>query len=103
MNPNLISRVETLLEEFQGTGIEGFIVWIKFQDLILNDVRTIIKLDIKSMNVHLLKIIKGKDLISISRIWIQNLQEERTMDIMSQRNYTVKRSKFQIDLEKKRG
>ncbi len=103
MNPNLISRVETLLEEFQGTGIEGFIVWIKFQDLILNDVRTIIKLDIKSMNVHLLKIIKGKDLISISRIWIQNLQEERTMDIMSQRNYTVKRSKFQIDLEKRRG
>jgi hypothetical protein len=70
VNPNLINRVEILLEEFQGTKIEEFIVWIKFQDLIFNDAHIVIRLDIKLMNVHLLKTMWGKDLLNIYRIWI---------------------------------
>ncbi len=35
--PNLISRVETLLKESQGVGVEEFIVWIEFQDLTFYD------------------------------------------------------------------
>ncbi len=75
MNLDLISRVETLLEDSQGIGIEEFIVWIEFQDLTFHVTHTAIKLDIWSMNVQLLKIMWGKDLLNISRIWIQNLQE----------------------------
>jgi hypothetical protein len=67
--------METLIKGFQGIGIEGFIVWTKFQYLVLHIVHIAIKLDIRSMNVHLLKIIWGKDLLSISKIWIQNLKE----------------------------
>ncbi len=68
MNPNLISGVETLLEEFQGIEVEKFIMWVEFQDLTLNDAHTIIILDIKLMNVHLLKIIWNKDSLSNSKI-----------------------------------
>jgi hypothetical protein len=69
--------VETLLE-FQGIGVEEFIVWIEYQDLTFNDAHIFIKLGIKLMNVHLLNRMRGKDLLSISRIWIQNLQKQRT-------------------------
>ncbi len=75
MNPNLISKMEALLKEFQGIGIEEFIVWTKFQDLNFHIAHIAMGLDIKSMNVHLLNIMWGKDLLSIFRIWIQNLQE----------------------------
>ncbi len=46
--------MEALLVEFQGVGVEEFIE-TKFQDQILHIAHTTIKLDIKSMNVHLLK------------------------------------------------
>jgi hypothetical protein len=69
-------------------------MWIDFQDLTLNNARIIIKLDIRLLSVHLLKIMWGKDLLNISKIWIQYLQEHKTMDIVSQRNYTMKMSKF---------
>jgi hypothetical protein len=75
--------MEALLEEFQGIKVEGFIVWRKFQDLILHVAHITIRLDIKSMNVHLLKIMWGKDLSSISKIYIQNLRKWKTMDILS--------------------
>jgi hypothetical protein len=32
-------------------------------------------LDIRLINVHLLKIMWSKNLLNISRIWMQNLQE----------------------------
>ncbi len=54
MNPDLINKMETLLEDIQGTRVEEFIVWIDFQDLTLNNARIVIRLDIKLMNVHLL-------------------------------------------------
>jgi hypothetical protein len=75
MNLNLITKVETLLEESQGIGMEEFIVCIEFQDLTFHDAHSVIRLDIKSMNVHLLKIMWGKDLLNISKILIQNLEE----------------------------
>jgi hypothetical protein len=50
-------------------------MWIKFQDQIVHVAHTGIKLDIKSMNVYLLKIMWGKYLLNIYKIWIQNLQE----------------------------
>ncbi len=56
MTPNLITKMDTLLEESKGIGIKEFIMCIKFQNLILHDAHTIIRLDIRSMNVHLLKI-----------------------------------------------
>jgi hypothetical protein len=57
MNLDLIGRVEALLEESQGIGVEEFIVCrTKFQDLIFRIAHTTITLDIISMNVHLLKI-----------------------------------------------
>jgi hypothetical protein len=62
--------MEALLEEFQGFGAAKFIMWIKFQDLTFHVAHTTIKLDIRSMNVHLLKIMRGKDLLNISRIKI---------------------------------
>jgi hypothetical protein len=74
VNPYLISKMEAYLEEFQGIEVEGFIVWIKFQDQILHIAHTAIRLDIKSMNVHLLNIMWGKDLLSDSIIWIHSLQ-----------------------------
>jgi hypothetical protein len=46
-----------------------FIVWINFQDLTFNNIRIVIKLDIILMNVHLLKIMWGKDLLNIFKIW----------------------------------
>jgi hypothetical protein len=54
VNPDLINKMETLLEDIQGTRVEEFIVWIDFQDLTLNNARIVIRLDIKLMNVHLL-------------------------------------------------
>jgi hypothetical protein len=45
-----------LIVEFQGIGVEEFIVSIEFQHQILHVAHTAIKLDIKSMNVHLLEI-----------------------------------------------
>ncbi len=45
-----------LIEEFQGIGVGEFIVSMEFQDQILQVAHTTLKLDIKSMNVHLLKI-----------------------------------------------
>ncbi len=60
--------MEAYSEEFQGIGIEGFIMWLEFQAQILHVAHTAIKLDIISMNVHLLKIMWGKDLLNISRI-----------------------------------
>ncbi len=36
MNPNLVSKMETYLEEFQGIRIKEFTMWIKFQDQILH-------------------------------------------------------------------
>jgi hypothetical protein len=75
MNLDLINRMEALLEEFQGIEAEEFIVWTKFQDLTLHIAHIAIKLDIKSMNVHLLKVMWGKDLLNISIILIQNLQK----------------------------
>ncbi len=50
--------------------ITEFIVWTKFQNLTLHIAHIAIKLDIKSMNVHLLKTMWGKDLLNISKIWI---------------------------------
>jgi hypothetical protein len=47
--------MEALLVEFQGIGIEEFIVLKKIQDQILHFEHTIIRFDIKSMNVHLIK------------------------------------------------
>jgi hypothetical protein len=70
MNSNLITKVEALLEEFQGIGAKKFMVWIEFQELTFHVAHTTIKLDIRSMNVHLLKIMRGKDLLNISRIKI---------------------------------
>jgi hypothetical protein len=75
MNLDLISKMEALLEEFQGIVVKEFIMWTKFQDLTFHVEHTTIKLDFRSMNVHLLKIMWSKDLLSISKIWIQNLQE----------------------------
>jgi len=43
--------------------------------LILHIALIAIKLGIMSMNVHLLKIMWGKDLLSISKLWIRNLQQ----------------------------
>jgi len=60
--------MQALSEESQGIGVEGFIVWTKFQDWILHVAHIVIKLDIKSMNVYLLKIMWGNDLLNISRI-----------------------------------
>jgi hypothetical protein len=45
-----------LIVKFQGIGIEEFIMSIKFQDQIFHVAHIAIKLDIKSMNVHLLNI-----------------------------------------------
>jgi len=56
MNPKLISRMVTLIVEFQGIGVEEFIMSTKFQDQILHVTHTTIRLNIRSMNVHLLKI-----------------------------------------------
>ncbi len=56
MNPKLINKMVALIVEFQGIGVEEFIVSIEFQHQILHVAHTAIKLDIKSMNVHLLKI-----------------------------------------------
>jgi hypothetical protein len=67
---DLITRVEALLKESQGIGSKEFIKWIKFQDLTLQNAHIVIKLDIRSMNVHLLKIRWGKDLLNISKISI---------------------------------
>jgi len=36
VNPYFISKMEALLKEFQGIGVEEFIVWTKFQDLLLH-------------------------------------------------------------------
>ncbi len=94
MNPYLISKVEALLEESKGIGVEKFIVWTKFQDLTLHDAHIVIKLNIRSMNVYLLKIMWGKDVLNISRIWIWNLKKQITMDMLSQRIYTMKGSKL---------
>jgi hypothetical protein len=44
-------------------------MWIEFQDQILHIAHIAIRLDIKSMNAHLLKIMQGKDLLNIYRIW----------------------------------
>jgi hypothetical protein len=68
MNLELINIMVALLVEFQGIGVEEFIVSIEFQDQIIHVAHTTIKLDIKSMNVHLLKIMLSKDLLSISII-----------------------------------
>jgi hypothetical protein len=43
--------------------VKEFRMWIEFQDQILHVARTAIKLDIKSMNVYLLKIMWGKELL----------------------------------------
>jgi hypothetical protein len=56
MNPELINKMGTLIMEFQGIRIEEFIVSPKFQDQILHVAHITIRLDIRSMNVHLLKI-----------------------------------------------
>jgi hypothetical protein len=64
-----------LIVEFQRIGVEEFIVSTEFQDQILHVAYTTIILDIKSMNVHLLKIMQSKDLLSISKIWTWNLQK----------------------------
>jgi len=76
MNLDLIGRVEALLEESQGIGVEEFIVWTKFQDLIFHTAHTTITLDIISMNVHLLKLMWGKDLLNISRVRRVNLKKQ---------------------------
>jgi len=60
--------MEALLKESQRIGAKEFIVWTKFQDLTLHIAHTAIKLDIKSMSVHLLKIMWNKDLLNIFRI-----------------------------------
>jgi hypothetical protein len=70
MNLDLINIVETLLEESQRIRVKGFIVWIEFQDLTFYDAHIVIRLDIKLMNVHLLKIIWRKEFMSVPRIWI---------------------------------
>jgi hypothetical protein len=75
--------MEALLHESHGIGAKEFIVWIEFQDLTFHLAHIVIKLDIRSMNVHLLKIMWGKDLLNISKIWIQNLQERKTVRISS--------------------
>jgi hypothetical protein len=49
--------MEVLFEEFQGIGVEGFIVWTKFQELTIHIAHTTIRLDIRWMNVHLLKLV----------------------------------------------
>jgi hypothetical protein len=56
MNLELINKMVALMLEFQGIEVEEFIVSIEFQDQIPHIAHTTIKLDIKSMNVHLLKI-----------------------------------------------
>jgi len=66
VNPNWISKMDPLLEESQETKVKEFIVWIKFQNLTFHNARIVIR----SMNVHLLKIMWGKDLLNISKIWI---------------------------------
>jgi hypothetical protein len=48
--------MEALLEESHGIGVEEFIMSIDFQNLTLHIAHTAIKLDIRSMNVHLLEI-----------------------------------------------
>jgi hypothetical protein len=48
--------MEALLEESHEIGAKKFIVLIDFQNLTLHIAHTTIKLDIRSMNVHLLKI-----------------------------------------------
>jgi hypothetical protein len=58
-------------------------MWTKFQDLILHIAHTTIRLDIRSMSVHLLKTMWGKDLLNISRIWIHNMQKQKIMDLLS--------------------
>jgi hypothetical protein len=63
VNPYLISKMEALLKEFQGTRTKEFMMWIKF-----HNARIVIILDIRSMNVHLLKVMWGKDLLNINRI-----------------------------------
>jgi hypothetical protein len=60
--------MEVVLEEFQGIGVEEFIMGTKFQYLTLHVAHIAIRLDIRLMNVHLLKIMRGKDLLSISKI-----------------------------------
>jgi hypothetical protein len=45
-----------LIVEFEGIGVKEFIVSTKFQDQILRIAHVAIRLDIRSMNVHLLKI-----------------------------------------------
>jgi hypothetical protein len=56
VNLKLINKMVALIVEFQGIGVEEFIMSTKFQDQILHVAPTAIKLDIRSMNVHLLKI-----------------------------------------------
>jgi hypothetical protein len=56
--------MEALLKESHRIGAEEFIMSIDFQNLILHIAHTTIKLDIRSMNVHLLKIMWGKDLLN---------------------------------------
>ncbi len=70
MNLDFINKIEALLKEFQGIGVEEFIVSTKFQDQILHIPHIAIKVNIRSMNIHLLKIMWGKDLLNIFRIWI---------------------------------
>ncbi len=56
MNLELINIMVALIVEFQGIGVKGLIVAIEFQDQIIHFAHIAIKLDIRSMNVHLLKI-----------------------------------------------
>jgi hypothetical protein len=56
VNPKLSGRMVALIVEFQGIGVEESILSIEFQDQILHVAHTAIKLDVISMNVHLLKI-----------------------------------------------
>jgi hypothetical protein len=53
VKPKLIS----IIVEFQGIRVEEFIVSSKFQDQVFHVAHTAIRLDISSMNVHLLKIL----------------------------------------------
>jgi hypothetical protein len=56
VNPKLIRKMVALIVEFQGIRVEEFIVSIEFQDQILHVAHIAIILDMRSMNVHLLKI-----------------------------------------------
>jgi hypothetical protein len=60
--------MEALLKESQGIGVEKIVVWIEFQDLTFHIAHIAIRSNIRSINVHLLKIMWSKDLLNISRI-----------------------------------